>query len=458
MYEDDIIVLRVIEQTFQPTFKAESPAISDDSSSEYEYQYDSDSDREHRKTRMPCNNIHDLSKQKSMPSELDTSKFIFRGGDDALKEFPLHLIHDLKAYYDGKGLQGTRPKCLTKRQTSSITHTSSGRSAYFAIKKTGQRLLQARFQWGDEFVTVVKERETGILNGGKAVMVVYGGGGFAGTNIKYSIRRPDGVSSAEEPQIVRMAQDTDEESAKSTGSSTLATVDAEQFGRPSPKTSAILRSNSIHAPITKRPAAKALPEEGESDDDAVISPGRRHTKIAKLQPPTAPSSTFSRQMQRLRKRAQKTSGYLDATQSTISKPQIVGRRSIQDQASDATPRADMPAPTMVNTVSVPLDHSIPTVKNTGHSFAFRDSKAESILYTKNVEECNTIQKLFAQARRAKIIDAAWPTLKLLFTADCSEREIIRADKDDEQYIKDLISQLQESSDIITQIVVVRGEE
>lgn len=109
----------------------------------------------------------------SQPRHFVLPEISHTDGDFALNPFPEYLRVELQEYCArqhstvlGNGVTRKR------RSTKDLYTTERGRPAYFRATQSGEKLLAARFQYGDDEITIVKEPHGTTVNGGKAVLLV----------------------------------------------------------------------------------------------------------------------------------------------------------------------------------------------------------------------------------------------------------------------------------------------
>ena len=334
--------------------------------------------------------------QSQKASRLKSITFLH--GDQELQDFPDYLREALEENL--RKTKSKHPTCLRGKCGENI-NSSKGREAFFIAANSNERLLQARFKYGsDKQITVVKDTTGHTISKGRAIIVV----GKPGGSVPYS--RPDGkpTHSRIDYQIWASSHHYKSFTAK-THVIRLIKLDKS----PQQQGSASIKSE--------------LPQVGKTDlvnNDAYESGSDT---------PLIKQRFWSSQT--LLPSSQHTSRS-EATLPSVSQTSTWDTRQTASQTVSRTSAIQQ-------------------------QFVFKATKESATLRTKPFSMCDSVQKLFAQAKAAGIITKDSVVLRVITLGSSHPvmLDLIRGDTDD---FDDFIALVKQERERISEVLILPGDE
>lgn len=470
--EDTIVLKRRFRIPTDPLVEVEKTSSVSAAHSEYTPSQESDSDRERIvDIKLWQKASQNLGKREMPIARRPTLKEIrFLDGDVQLQQFPQHLLRALEN--NCRAIRSKMPTCTRSIGASKITLVD-GRDAFFQVKSTGERLLQARFKYAsNQQITIVKERVGKTIDGGRAVIItsILGGpqsfidsSGATFTEVRFKIWSPSILtrhSPASTTDIVRLIRIADKETSPPKIAQLSANPNAcptdlikpsleakndvgagnpyrQLIPRHSIESKDTMTTDDAYSSDSDTPLISSALRKGAPQSSSTVSP--RNTTLA--------SPSVRQDLDQQNQQAQSNitvTGTSLATDSTYRTTGFSTPTRTVHSAESFTPSSTF------GSLATQLDLDLPCP-----AFVFKKAENAPISRRKSAAFCNTVEKLFAQASVADVITKDWSMLRLSIIAGTVSREnkIIRGDQEDFEVF---VEQAKRLGDI--EIVVLPGDE
>lgn len=395
----------------------------------------------HEDVNTPIASSQSPQSQPSDKVSLDVIRFL--EGPEELREFPSHLrdalIEDCSV--DGFYL----PSCVRAGQRKRIESTSDDVETQFRTIVTNQRLLVARYKYGQSHhLTVVKEEAGNMINNGRAAIIV--------AQIPAAPRikdRPDGTRWIASywhvwtPNFNTTLRTRNTAEIMKLSKHGIKSNNRDQEFTPTDITRMSSRRHNVgRQGLRRTKSAKRkyseVTDSSDSDTPLMQKQAQQDLTTAARQSPNPRSMTST-------------------TPKQAESPQAVG---LVNTTKSATVNPSLQQPALMEKISLGkespfsstsrLDYQTPKPQAT---FVFKHTLHSNILRTRSYTFCNKIQLLFAQARAAGIVEPSTMTL-LLHSGFQDNNLSVRVVRDDPEDFEVFLKSLKDLNSASTEVTVL----